>query len=125
MFTGKVSTKIDSESKHMPLKPIKTKDRLDVIKKDPQSAYLYSKKILNGRWTEAEPYIMQDPFYAYVYAKHVLKQRWPEAEPYIMKNPTWAYQYALYVIKDKWPEAEPTIKKDKHYNNIYKKAFNH
>lgn len=108
----------------MPLKPIKTKDRLDVIKTYPQSAYLYSKKILKGRWIEAEPYIMQDPFYAYVYAKHVLKQRWPEAEPYIMKNPTWAYQYALYVIKDKWPEAEPYIKKDKHYNNIYKKAFN-
>ena len=81
----------------MPLKPINTKDRLEKIKTDPQSAYLYSKKILKERWPEAEPYIMQDPFYAYV--------------------------YALYVIKDKWPEAEPTIKKDKEIWNYYRSYF--
>jgi len=89
---------------NMPLKPLKTKDRLEHIKKDPQKAVEFTRKVLKGRWPEAEPFIMKDPRSAYWYARFIIKDRWPEAEPYIMKDSLWANLYA-YITKnkDRWP----------------------
>jgi len=82
--------------------------------------YLYTSNVIEGRWPEAEPYIMLDPLLAYSYAYDVIQGRWPEAEPYIMKNPQYAYRYALFIIGDKWPEAEPYIMLDPQYYRFYK-----
>lgn len=35
----------------------------------------------------------------YYYAKRLIKGRWPEAEPVIAKQADWAYCYAVDVIK--------------------------
>ena len=95
-------------------------DGLDIIMKDPESAYLYAKDIIKGRWPEAEPYIIKDPKFAYLYAYYFGK-KWPEAEPYIMKDPEYAYYYAKGVLKRKWPEAEPYIMKDPEHAYYYAK----
>ena len=54
--------------------------------KDPFAAYYYARKIIKGRWYQAELNIMKDPRYAYTYALHVIRGRWPEAEDIIRKN---------------------------------------
>jgi len=81
------------------------KEVLETIKKDAESAYLYSINIIKDRWPEAEPHIMKDPWFAYLYARFIIKGRWPEAEPYIMKDAESAYLYAICIIKGRWPEA--------------------
>jgi hypothetical protein len=43
----------------MPLKPIKTKERLERVKKDPGLAYYFAKDVIKERWPEAEPTIKQ------------------------------------------------------------------
>ena len=53
----------------------------------------YACYTLEGRWPEAEPYIIEDPVWASYYARDVIGRRWLEAEPYIMKNSYWAYNY--------------------------------
>ena len=79
---------------------------------DLQVALSYASHVIKGRWPEAEPYIMKDPHWAHYYARDVIKGRWAEAEPYIMKDPEWAYHYACDVIKGRWPEAGPYISED-------------
>lgn len=64
----------------MPLKPIKLKKRLEEIKKDPQSAFLFAHIRLHHRWPEAEPYILKDKKVAMFYAYHVKQKHWPELE---------------------------------------------
>ena len=49
-------------------------------------ALRYTKQCINGRWPEAEPYIMKYPEEAYIYARDVMRLRWKEAEKYIMKD---------------------------------------
>lgn len=44
----------------MPLKPIKTNPRIEVIKNDPEKATMYAIYVLKRRWPEAEPVIKQD-----------------------------------------------------------------
>ena len=70
----------------MPLKPIKTKDRLEQLKHNPLAAVKYAWKTLNGSWPEAEPFIMKHPQAAANYAVFNIHKRWPEAEPYIKKD---------------------------------------
>ena len=82
----------------MPLKPIKTKSRIEEIKQQPKWAFRYALTNLNQRWPAAEPTIMKDPFWATEYAKHVIKGRWPEAEPMIMKNSVAKLIYTQHVI---------------------------
>lgn len=101
----------------MPLKPIKTKDRLQKIKKDPLEVLNFCKYKLNGgRWPEAEPFILKkrDPIWALFYARDIIQGRWPEAELFILKHKdaNLAYRYANEVIKGPWPEAEQIIKRD-------------
>ena len=69
----------------------------------------YARIFIDGRWFEAEPYIMKDPEYAYKYARYVIEGRWPEAEPCIMKsadpkNPlsdrVWAKRYAHWYARN-------------------------
>ena len=74
--------------------------------------------------TDLENVIKEDPQVAFVYATNILKQPWPEAEPYIMKEPIEAYRYAKEILKRRWPEAEPIIKQDRESYNYYKKHFN-
>ena len=59
----------------------------------------------------------------YRYARHIIQGRWSEAEPYIKKDPKWAYNYAYFVIKGRWPEAEPCIKKDSFLAYCYYDRF--
>ena len=90
------------------------------IMKDAEWAYEYACNVMkNERWLEAEPVIMKNAKWAYWYARYVINGRWPEAEPFIMKDAEWAYVYAKYVIEDRWPEAEPVIMKDAKWADRY------
>ena len=99
----------------MSLKPIKLKDRLQKIKKDPFEVLNFCRYTLkSSRWPGAEPYILkhEDPYWALAYAREIIQGRWPEAEPRIMKDANIAYRYAKEVIKGPWQEAERFIKRD-------------
>lgn len=85
--------------------------RKNVIMKSPKYAYDYARRVIKGRWPEAEKYIMEDPNYIYRYALNVIRGRWHEAEPIIMKDPEAAFLYAVDVIEGRWPEAEKYIMK--------------
>jgi len=52
-------------------------------------AFLCAVRIIEGRWIEVEEeeVIKMDPEVAYLYAKHVIKDRWPEAEEIIKTDP--------------------------------------
>jgi hypothetical protein len=78
---------------------------------DPQAAYMYAKKVIKGRWPEAEPSIIKDASAAGSYAMDVIGDRWLEAEPKIIKDGSsyLALNYAKKSIKGRWPEAEPKI----------------
>lgn len=71
------------------------------------------------RIPELEPIIIKDPESAYMYAKDIIKGKWPEAESTIMTRPAWAVIYAKNVIKGRWPEAEPCIMKSLRDANWY------
>ena len=72
----------------------------NVMKKEPEIAYLYASNILKRAWPEAEPYILRDPFIAYKYARRVLKRRWHEAEPVIKQDRvTYDYYRDFFKIK--------------------------
>ena len=108
---------------NMPLKPLKTKPRLDKMKHNAAQAYNYAMWVMKGRWPAAEPNIMKDSWAAYSYARDVIGDRWPEAEPVIMKNSAAAAYYAANILKRRWPEAEPYIKKIDHPWYFYKNYF--
>lgn len=108
-------------------------DAEHTIAQDPRCAAIYAKYVLakdsnykyeNGRFPEAEPYIITDAYYSYYYAREILKGRWPEAEPTIMKEPNIASYYAFEVMKQRWPEAEKYIKQDWSSWNDYKAVYN-
>lgn len=85
----------------MPLKPLRTKERLDEIKKHPRTAYLYAKYTLKEPWPMAESIIKKDAQTAALYAADVLKRRWPEAEPTIkQKEVTWSLYKNLLLLND-------------------------
>jgi hypothetical protein len=88
---------------------------------DTEEAYYYARNVIQGRWAEAEPFIMKDPEWTYAYARSVIRGRWAEAEPHIMKDSEWAYSYAREVIQGRWAEAEPIIMKDPHSAYMYAK----
>lgn len=88
------------------IKRSRMKDAESVIKTSPPYASMYAQYFLskdpewmgqpgheNGRWPEAEPYIMKDSYSAYNYAKGVIQGRWLEAEPYIKQNKDDWYRY--------------------------------
>ena len=50
--------------------------------------------------------IMQNATNAYKYAKNVLQGRWKEAEPYILKNAYTTVRYVQDIIKEPCPEIE-------------------
>jgi len=47
------------------------------------------------------------PYWAYWYARRVLHGRWMEAEPYIIRSTKWTYYYACHVVMGLLPEVEP------------------
>lgn len=94
----------------MPLKPIKTKQRIFADGIDAEKAVKVAMK-LKTRWPKMEPLILKHPETAYKYAMYVIKGRWSEAEPVILQNNTFANYYAFHVINDRWPELEQKYKK--------------
>lgn len=64
----------------MPLKPLKTKERLDSLKNDPSALYKFCRDVLKAPWPEAEPYILKDKRAAMGYAYYVKQKLWPELE---------------------------------------------
>ena len=136
----------------MPLKPIKTKPRIEEIKNDPEKATMYAIYVLKRRWPAAEPLIAKNPLFALEYIEKLIQDKWPEAEPYIKDNaaeaynyaaitgkrfiegepaiktdPIYAYNYAKYILKHRWPEAEDVIKQNIvwwwDYQMIFRKEF--
>jgi len=83
-----------------------TYQNMKISKMTPESAYMYAKDIIKGRWVEAESIIKQEPEYAFFYALDVIKGRWVEAESIIKQNPRYAYDYARDVLKCSWEELE-------------------
>jgi hypothetical protein len=72
---------------------------------DPQVAYLYSLKVLRGRFKEGEDAISRSPEWAVRYARFVLKGRFRMAEKSISESPRWTYEYAEKVIGGRLPRA--------------------
>lgn len=64
----------------MNLKPLKTKERLNVLKNNPRDLYKFCRDVLKAPWPEAEPYILKDKITAMHYAVVVKKKLWPELE---------------------------------------------
>lgn len=94
-----------------------------IIKKDPGCAYWCARIIKQGRWLEAEPYIMKSPFWVTEYAENIIGGRWLEAEQYIMTDPYIAYQYARHVMQERWIEAEPYINQSLAWRVMYEEWF--
>ena len=91
----------------------------------------YAADIIQGRWPEAEPYILDkclkcesryDRDYLFSYALNVImpfdkdnpnydRGRWIEAEPIIGLDPHTAYSYARIILKERWqnPDIELNI----------------
>lgn len=80
-----------------------------VLKQDPNTAYMYASKFLKHRWPEAEPIIMKSTNNAVFYAIYVIKGRWSEAEPYILHNLGRSVIYARDVLRHRWPELEKEL----------------
>lgn len=72
----------------------------------------YALHVIEGRWPEAEPFIMRDYRSIYEYCLLIIKGRWPEAEPVLLQNHEWAERYAYVIMKQRWPELERTILND-------------
>lgn len=70
----------------------------------------YARKVIKGRWIEAEPIIKKVPYQSYLYARHVIGGRWPEAENTIAKESGSSYLYANYVLKDRFILGEKNSK---------------
>ena len=96
----------------------------------------YAQNVIQGRWPEAEPYILRSPYSTTWYAINVIKGAWPEAEniikqyarlsnqyarhakkgrfkegePIILGNTDEAVDYAIHVLHKRWPEAETILK---------------
>jgi hypothetical protein len=100
------------------------KQRLDMLKYDPEVALECAKHVIKGRFEQAEPAIMEDPHLALAYARDVIKGRWEDAEPIIMKQPYDAYNYAKKCMHGRWKDAEPYIQQNAHWWEEYKKHFN-
>ena len=78
-----------------------------IMKSD--EAASYAREFITGRWYEAEPYIMKSKYaiYAILYANYVINGRWPEAEPYILQTRDAAQRYIKDVLEgEEWPEYE-------------------
>lgn len=133
----------------MPLKPIKTKPRIEEIKNDPEKATTYAIYTLGKRWPAAEPIIAKHPLFALDYIEKLIQDKWPEAESYVKDDPHSAYNYAAasrqrflegepaiktnpfyaalyakYILKRRWPEAEEAIKKSRYWFD-YRSHFLH
>lgn len=68
-----------------------------------QVAYLYSLKVIKGRFAEGERKISESPEWSVRYARFVLKRRFRRAERTIAGSPEWAYEYATKVVKGRLP----------------------
>jgi len=60
------------------------------------SAFWYATLVIEGRWHEAEPFIMREPMHAYRYAKFRMNARWIEAEKYIKLDVGYWHLYQNY-----------------------------
>lgn len=103
---------------------------MEIIKKDAYCACQFAVRCIQGRWLDAEPYIMKNPKEAIEYFLRLhdkFEGRWKEAEPYILKHtPDKVFQYydifserygkisnlRSYNFPDEtWIEAEPVFAK--------------
>jgi hypothetical protein len=111
-----------------------------------ETAYLYARDIVEGRWVEAEKVFVKHPRLAYLYARNVVEGRWKEGESIIATNPEysvlyaifvlderrflegesiiatgadWSYKYARDVINGRWVEGEKAIATDPRYAYFY------
>lgn len=85
----------------------------------------YAIDVIKGRWPEAEPVIKDNARLSSLYARHALKDRFELGEPAILKNPDEIVDYAIHVLGHRWPEAEPILKADNEVPwHEYKAFFN-
>lgn len=69
---------------------------------------------------EAEETIAKDPVMAFDYAEHVLQGRFKQAEPYMLKDIESATYYAMNLLNKRWPAYEKEMHKilaDEDYYN--------
>jgi len=84
-------------------------ERVILMNRLDDQAFVYAHDVLKGRWPSAEGFIRRNPIYAAMYAETVIKGRWQEAERVIARDATVAYRYAKHVIKGAWPPAETAM----------------
>lgn len=93
--------------------------RKEVVKNDPETAYVYAINVLGKRFPEGEKAIASHPGYAYNYARFVLGDRFSQGEKAIASSAKDAYEYALHVIKGRWPEGEKVIASSPRHGLLY------
>lgn len=95
------------------------------LRNNPELLGTYAQYHVDGRWPEAEKYIIKSPFSSYVYAKRNLKEPWPEAEPSILTSISTAIWYAIEVLQRRWPELEEIISKEPREPHSWARYENH
>jgi len=85
-------------------------NNMDVIINNPYSAYKYA-KATGERLYEAEENIIKDEEYIIEYATDVINGRWEEAERYMLDSNRLylAIEYTRVIINDRWMELEKKI----------------
>lgn len=81
----------------------RVESREPLLAVNPQVAYLYSLKVLRGRFVMGEPHIAESAEWSVRYARFVLKGRFRKAEASISKSPRWSLEYAQKVMGGRLP----------------------
>jgi len=85
-----------------------------------ESAYVYAKLVLKGRFEKGEDVISEHPYYSFLYALHILNGRFKKGEKAISKDDYYSYLYARDVLKDRFKKGEDAISKDAEYSELYR-----
>lgn len=88
---------------HARSRDVRLKTREPLLALNPQVAYLYSLKVLRGRFVMGEPCMSKSPEWAVRYARFVLKGRFRRAETSISKSAEWSLEYAQKVMHGRLP----------------------
>ena len=83
-----------------------------------KSLVWYAENVIEGRWLEAEEFIMKCPHTIFDYARNVIKGRWPEAEETIMGDSFYSWLYTEDVINGRWYEDETSL-----LDRVYRKLI--
>jgi len=98
-------------------------DAEPIIAESPEFSWRYAHDVVCGKWEMGEPAILTGASWAYLYTRYVIGERWEAAEKVIVEDASWSYRYAIHVIEGRWKQAEPIIASDPHWRKEYQDYF--